>query len=90
MIATNTTKRREVKSPEPNKEASIGTGGFSGQPLTNPRLEMVSYICKQSQKRIPVIASGGIMTPEDALRVMDAGAVLLQVYTGFIYEGLCG
>lgn len=87
MIATNTTKRRDVLSTEPNKVASIGSGGLSGQPLTNATAETVSYICKQSQGRIPVIASGGIMTVKDALRVLDAGAVLLQVYTGFIYEG---
>ena len=66
---------------------AIGQGGLSGKPLTNRTLEIVSYICKQSEHTIPVIGVGGIMNTEDALNLIKAGACLIQVYTGFIYEG---
>jgi dihydroorotate dehydrogenase len=87
MIATNTTKGRNGLTTDPQKIASLGNGGLSGRPLTHDTAKTVSYICKQSQGRIPVIASGGIMSINDALEVLDAGAVMLQLYTGFIYEG---
>lgn len=87
MIATNTTKSRTDLLTDPKDIASAGDGGLSGQPLASHVIQTVSYICKQSSGRIPVIASGGIMSVKDAVGVLDAGAVLLQLYTGFIYEG---
>ncbi len=87
IIATNTTTSRNNLSVSKNKIESIGSGGLSGKPLKNMAKDTVSYICKQSAGRIPVIASGGIVTPADALEMIQAGASLVQIYTGFIYEG---
>jgi dihydroorotate dehydrogenase len=86
IIATNTTTDRNCLSNTQLLD-TFGPGGLSGKPLTNRALEIVSYICKQSEGVIPVIGVGGIMTPDDALSMIRAGARLLQVYTGFIYEG---
>lgn len=87
IIATNTTASRNNLSVSKSKIESIGSGGLSGKPLKNMVKDIISYICKQSSGRIPVIASGGIMTPQDALEMIQAGASLVQIYTGFIYEG---
>lgn len=86
IIATNTTTDRNCLSNTKQVD-SYGPGGLSGKPLTNRSVEMVSYICKQSGGSIPVIGVGGIMNTDDALAIIRAGARLLQVYTGFIYEG---
>ncbi len=87
IIATNTTTDRTcLKAPE-NILNQIGPGGLSGNPLKERALQMVSYICKQSNGRIPVIGVGGIMDENDAVDMIRAGASLLQVYTGFIYNG---
>ena len=69
------------------ESSEIGSGGLSGNPLKERSLEIIRYICKQSGNSIPVIGVGGILTPEDALDMIEAGASLVQVYTGFIYEG---
>lgn len=87
IIATNTTTRRTDLLTGRDQVTKIGSGGLSGTPLKKRALEVVSYICKQSQNSIPVIGVGGIMTPEDAVDMIRAGASLVQVYTGFIYEG---
>ena len=87
IIATNTTTRRECLITASEKVKEAGNGGLSGKPLTNKALEMVRYICKQSDSRIPVIGVGGIMEASDAIEMLNAGAVLIQVYSGFIYEG---
>ncbi len=87
IIATNTTRERTGLTTDPVRIREIGNGGLSGKPLSENTVETVSYICKQTANSLPVIASGGIMSVDDALRVLDAGAALLQVYTGFIYEG---
>jgi dihydroorotate dehydrogenase len=84
IIATNTTTDRNCLS---EKAESLGPGGLSGKPLSTRSKEIVSYICKQSGGVIPVIGVGGIMTKDDAMDMIRAGARLLQVYTGFIYEG---
>ena len=65
----------------------IGNGGLSGKPLKNRATEVIRYIVQKSSGMIPVIGVGGIMTPEDAIEKLEAGASLVQVYTGFIYEG---
>ena len=87
IVATNTTIRREgLRTPGHEIEA-IGQGGMSGAPLTERSLEVVRYIHERSQGKIPIIAVGGIMSVGDALKMLDAGATLIQIYTGLIYEG---
>ena len=63
------------------------TGGLSGKPLQKRSTEIVKYIYQKTKGEIPVIASGGIFTGADAKEKLDAGASLVQVWTGFIYEG---
>ncbi|MPM33958.1 Dihydroorotate dehydrogenase (quinone) [bioreactor metagenome] len=70
------------------KIESIGDGGLSGAPLYKRRLEIVSYIYKKTNGQLPIIAVGGIMTPSQAAAMLDAGASLIQIYTGFIYNGM--
>lgn len=87
LVATNTTIAREgLLTPKERLEA-IGAGGLSGAPLRGRATEMVRYLCSQTGGRIPVIASGGIFTGADAREKLEAGASLVQVWTGFIYEG---
>lgn len=85
VIATNTTISREgLKSdPEIVKEA----GGVSGKPLKERSTEVIRYLSEKSNKAFPIIGVGGIYTAEDAIEKLEAGASLLQVYSGFIYEG---
>jgi len=65
----------------------MGGGGISGKPVTLRATEMVKYIHEQSNGKIPMMAVGGIHTAQDALDKLAAGATLVQLYTGFIYEG---
>lgn len=83
VIATNTTISRENLTSENQKE----TGGLSGKPLTNRSTEVIRFLSEKSNKAFPIIGVGGIHTPEDALEKLNAGASLVQLYTGFIYEG---
>lgn len=85
IIATNTTLARDHLSL-PDQPQATQPGGLSGAPLTSRALEVVSRICASTT--LPVIGVGGIMTPADAARMFDAGARLVQVYTGFIYHGV--
>lgn len=87
IIATNTTTDRSCLSADSESINRTGPGGLSGLPLKQRSLEIIRYICKHSQNRIPVIGVGGILTPQDAVDMIQAGASLVQVYTGFIYEG---
>jgi len=87
IVATNTTISRENLSTSPETIASIANGGMSGAPLTNRSLEVVRYITEKTQGKLPVIGVGGILTVDDAIKMLDAGASLIQVYTGFIYNG---
>jgi dihydroorotate dehydrogenase len=87
LVATNTTISREGLHTPANTIRDIGAGGLSGAPLKQRSTEIVQYITKRSGGKIPVIASGGIFTAADAKEKLDAGAVLVQVWTGFIYEG---
>lgn len=85
IIATNTTISREkLVSDDKLKDE---TGGLSGKPLTNLSTEVIAYINKKSKGAFPIIGVGGIHSPEDAMEKLNAGASLLQLYTGFIYEG---
>jgi len=87
IVATNTTiSRSNIATPNTEVDA-IGPGGLSGAPLRKRATEVISYIHTQSGGTIPIIASGGIFTATDAKEKLDAGASLVQVYTGFIYEG---
>lgn len=87
LVAANTTiSRTGLQTPDITLQA-IGSGGLSGKPLKQKATEIVEYIHQKSNGRIPVIASGGIFTGTDALNKFKAGASLLQVWTGFIYEG---
>lgn len=87
IIATNTSVSREGLQTSPERIAEIKNGGLSGKPIRERSTEVIRYIAEKTQKRIPIIGVGGIMTPEDAIEKLDAGADLIQVYTGFIYEG---
>lgn len=87
LVAVNTTTSREgLKTPAETVE-NIGNGGLSGAPLSQRSVEMVRYLHQKTEGRYPIIGVGGVMSPEDAQRLLDAGASLVQVYTGFIYEG---
>jgi dihydroorotate dehydrogenase len=83
VIATNTTISRENLS-SPLKEE---TGGLSGKPLTKRATEVIAYLHKKSNGSFPIIGVGGIHSAEDAVEKLNAGASLVQLYTGFIYEG---
>ncbi len=85
LVATNTTISREgLSTPQAEVEA-LGAGGLSGKPLSKRSTEVVRYLCEHT--KVPVIAVGGIMTAADAREKLDAGASLVQLYTGFIYKG---
>jgi dihydroorotate dehydrogenase len=87
LIATNTTISREgLQTPSAEVEA-LGAGGISGKPLTKRSTEVIHYIHEKSKGTIPMIAVGGIHSANDALEKLDAGASLVQLYSGFIYEG---
>jgi dihydroorotate dehydrogenase len=85
VIATNTTISREgLASPQATVKE---TGGLSGKPLTQRSTEVIRYLSQKSNRSFPIIGVGGIHTAEDAQEKLDAGASLVQLYTGFIYEG---
>jgi dihydroorotate dehydrogenase len=83
VIATNTTISREGLVSESKDEM----GGLSGKPLNKSSTDVIRFLSEKSHKAFPIIGVGGIMTPEDALEKLDAGASLVQLYTGFVYEG---
>ena len=85
MVAVNATVSREgVNRLEATR---IGAGVVSGQPLTQRALEVVRRIHTRSQGTYPIIGVGGLMTPDDVRAMLDAGAALVQIYTGYIYNG---
>ncbi|MFZ5970746.1 MAG: quinone-dependent dihydroorotate dehydrogenase [Bacteroidota bacterium] len=87
VIATNTTISREGLSTAAEHISAIGMGGLSGRPLREKSTAVIAYLRKLLGKDFPIIGVGGIMTPEDAVEKIKAGADLVQIYTGFIYEG---
>lgn len=87
VIATNTTQSREGLNTSQQEIDSIGNGGLSGAPLFKKSLERVKYIYKKTEGLLPIVAVGGIMSPEQAKEMLDAGASLIQVYSGFVYNG---
>jgi len=87
VIASNTSVDRSgLKTPESRLEA-IGNGGLSGQPIKEKSTKVIKYLATKSNKAFPIIGVGGVHSAEDALEKLEAGADLVQVYTGFIYEG---
>ena len=89
VIACNTTVSREGLITAKEKIEAIGEGGLSGAPLKERSLSMIRYIRNRTEGNLPIIGAGGIMCPQDAQDMLDAGASLVQIYTGFIYEGPC-
>ena len=87
IVAGNTTRSREGLTISPEKIEEIGNGGMSGAPVHKKNLELVRYIHAKSEGRLPIIGVGGIMSGEEAQAMMDAGASLVEIYSGFIYEG---
>jgi dihydroorotate dehydrogenase len=87
IIATNTSTTREGLKTDANKLNEIGNGGLSGKPVAKRSTEVIRYLAEKSGKAFPIIAVGGIHSAEDALEKLAAGADLVQVYTGFVYEG---
>jgi dihydroorotate dehydrogenase len=87
IVATNTTTLRSYLTTSPEEITQIGNGGLSGLPLSKRSTEVIRHIHQKTQGKLPIIASGGVMSPSDAIEKLNAGASLVQVYTGFIYEG---
>lgn len=83
IIATNTT----IDFPNLNSKNKNEKGGLSGAPLYDKSNEVISFISKKTNGKLPIIGVGGISTPEQALKKIEAGAHLVQLYTGIIYEG---
>ncbi len=87
VIATNTTISRNGLKTDKTTVDSIGNGGLSGKPVSKRSTEVIKYLSEKSDKAFPIIGVGGIHSEEDAIEKLDAGASLIQIYTGFIYEG---
>lgn len=87
VIASNTTISREDLITPATEVDALGAGGISGKPVKNRSTEVIRYLATKSNNSFPIIGVGGIHSAEDALEKLDAGASLVQIYTGFIYEG---
>jgi len=87
LVATNTTLKRNNLISTKKEVEKAGAGGLSGKPLANESTHITNYIFEKTKGKIPIISSGGIFTAKDAEEKFKAGASLVQVWTGFIYEG---
>jgi len=87
LVATNTTISRADLRTDTAHVAGLGAGGLSGKPLRQRATDVIRYLHRQSQGALPIIGAGGIHSPQDAQEKLAAGASLVQLYTGFIYEG---
>lgn len=87
VIATNTTTNRNNLKTAQTVIEKYANGGLSGKPLCNKSTEIIKYLSEKSNKAFPIIAIGGIFSAQDAIDKLNAGASLIQLYTGFIYEG---
>ncbi|MFM2191381.1 MAG: hypothetical protein RLZZ118_338 [Bacteroidota bacterium] len=87
IVATNTTISREGLLSDSTEVHDMGIGGLSGKPVRKRSTEIIRYISQKTNGAIPIIAVGGIFNAHDAQEKIDAGASLVQVYTGFIYSG---
>ena len=87
IVVSNTSVNREGLKTSPEVLAQIGNGGLSGKPIRERSTKMIQYLSDKSNRSFPIIGVGGIHSAKDALEKLDAGATLVQLYTGFIYEG---
>ncbi len=87
VIASNTSMDRSGLKASQERLESIGNGGLSGQPVKEKSTAVIKYLSEKSNKAFPIIGVGGVHSAKDALEKIDAGADLVQIYTGFIYEG---
>ena len=87
IVAGNTTRSRDGLTISQDKIDKIGNGGMSGAPVHKKNLELVRYIHTRTEGKLPIIGVGGIMSEEQAKAMIDAGASLVEIYSGFIYEG---
>jgi dihydroorotate dehydrogenase len=87
LVATNTTISREGLHTDASQVAALGAGGLSGKPLRERATEVIRYLHRRADGALPIIGSGGIHSPQAAQEKLNAGASLIQLYTGFIYEG---
>jgi dihydroorotate dehydrogenase len=87
LIATNTTIDRSNLSTPEVEVGKIGAGGLSGRPLERRSTEVIRFLHKALGPKVPIVGVGGIMSATDALEKLEAGASLLQLYTGFVYRG---
>lgn len=87
IVAGNTTRSREGLTISQDKIEKIGNGGMSGAPVHKKNLELVRYIHTRTEGKLPIIGVGGIMSEEQAKAMIEAGASLVEIYSGFIYEG---
>jgi dihydroorotate dehydrogenase len=87
LVIANTTISRDGLKTSDAYVKKIGAGGLSGQPLAQRSTAMIQHVSEKTKGQLPIIASGGIFTASDAKEKLNAGATLVQVWTGFIYEG---
>ena len=87
VIASNTSTNRANLKISKEQLETIGNGGVSGQPIKNQSTRVIQYLSDKSNKSFPIIGVGGVHSAEDAIEKIKAGAALVQIYTGFIYEG---
>jgi dihydroorotate dehydrogenase len=87
VIASNTSIDRTNLKADPKRLMEIGNGGLSGKPIKNKSTQVIKYLAGKSNKAFPIIGVGGIHSAQDAIEKLEAGADLIQIYTGFIYEG---
>ncbi len=87
VIASNTSTSRSNLKTSDSRLDEIGNGGLSGKPLTSKSTQVIKYLSEKSNQSFPIIGVGGIHTAADALEKIEAGASLVQIYTGFIYSG---
>jgi len=87
VIATNTSITRTNLKTSIEQINNVGNGGLSGQPINKSTTEVIRYLSEKSNRAFPIIGVGGIHSAEDAIEKLEAGADLVQIYTGFIYVG---
>ena len=87
VIASNTSVNREGLQATQDQLDAIGNGGLSGKPITQRSTRVIKYLSDKSNRAFPIIGVGGIHSAQDAIDKINAGATLVQIYTGFIYEG---
>ncbi len=87
IVAGNTTRSRDGLTISQDKIDEIGNGGMSGAPVYRKNLELVRYIHGKTGGNLVIIGVGGIMSPEQAEEMLEAGASLIEIFSGFIYEG---